>query len=671
MTKTEETDKLTSLYLHYTRGVQDMDTRRTRKNGWNDIVNAYMSKLPANWPFNSVTTDPRIRTSILEKTARLLNSKLQGRVIPREGGDAIKARIQNALLDFQWDYANEGGPMIEKIASADQSCRLFGGAFVQTYWDIKKNTNEIKNIDVRDIAFDGACNHIRNARWVWVREFTTITALEDRGYDMNKARKMIKDGTLTNQLRSSSFTDQVKVNRELEDRTGEYDNPKNPIIELITEWTPETATVWLPRYGIILKDEPNPYKHGLIPVSQLRYYPLGDDIFGESEVESVLPISRAINAFLCATIDETIMRIRPPLKIASTGVRIETIEYGPGARWIMQNPNDVVEMQFGQGPIANFNSIYPSLLAAYNTAMGDQSLGVSSGLGKASMQNPTATEVMATEKQQSNRDQYNQLYLSDFLKDMMMMWISNNRQFLFDDPTRKFQIIKIIGKGNIQALQQMELDGKDIPDEAMTEIQQMIESNPNSISDEMLNQVVNDVSIPTNPVVTNPNENPANFDIKQKLTINKTGESADLYLTQEDFEGKYDYIPDVKSMSAGASMLMQRAREKAMEFVLNPNVSAMLQTASERLKIKELVVAILEDAGYKDAESLFEKSQPIQSGQPGQGGQASQTYIGAGAGVAQSGEPPIGIGQQQGFPGLPEAVSNNTQLGGISQPQGF
>lgn len=166
----------------------------------------------------------------------------------------------------------------------------------------------------------------------------------------------------------------------------------------------------------------------------------------------------------------------------------------------------------------------------------------------------------------------------------------------------------------------MELDGKDIPDEAMTEIQQMIESNPNSISDEMLNQVVNDVSIPTNPVVTNPNENPANFDIKQKLTINKTEESADLYLTQEDFEGEYDYIPDVKSMSAGASMLMQRAREKAMEFVLNPNVSAMLQTASERLKIKELVVAILEDAGYKDAESLFEKSQPIQSGQPGQEG---------------------------------------------------
>ena len=95
-------DKLNKLLDHYTKGKQDMDTRRTRKNGWNDIVNAYMGKLPKTWPYMSVVTDPVIRTAILEKNNRLINAKLQGRLEPREGGDMIKAKINNAILDYQW-----------------------------------------------------------------------------------------------------------------------------------------------------------------------------------------------------------------------------------------------------------------------------------------------------------------------------------------------------------------------------------------------------------------------------------------------------------------------------------------------------------------------------------------------------------------------------------------
>ena len=309
-------DRLSLLQLHYARGTEDTDTRRTRKNGWNDVVNAYMGKLPTNWPFLSQITDPRVRTTILEKTSRLLNAKLTGRLVPREGGDVIKARIQNSILEFQWDYAQDGGSMIEKMANADQIARIFGAAFALVYWDSKRDTNEVKILNPNDVFIDGAATHLKNARWVQVREFTTVDKLEARGYDMSRVKRMIKKGEVTPDRQDTRYPSQVKQNRGLENRVGELDDPENPIIEVVTEYTCDRVCIFLPKYGEILKDKENPYEHGRIPVAMLRYYPIGDDIYGESEVESVLPLQRAINAHLCAFNDEAILAMRPPLKIS-------------------------------------------------------------------------------------------------------------------------------------------------------------------------------------------------------------------------------------------------------------------------------------------------------------------------------------------------------------------
>ncbi len=655
MTKKEQT-KYNRLYLHYSHGVQDTEVRRTRQNGWNDVIDSYMNKLPADWPFLSITTDPRVRTTILEKTARLLNAKLRGRLVPRENGDIIKARIQNALLDFQWNYVQKGGSMIEKVADADQTTRIYGSAFTYCYWDNDRNTNETKNINPNDIWFDGSATHIKNARWVQVREWTTVQALEDQGYDTKRLKYLIKKGEIVGGDRhSTAWTDLTKANKGIVNREGEIDNPKNPTIEVVTEWTKTKRVLFAPRYGVIIDDGKNPYEHKQIPIAMLRYYPLGSDIYGESEVESVLPLQRAINAFLCVTNDNLIITSRPPLKISSKGVRIETIEYGPGAQWIMQNPNMVQEMQFSDKAIANFNTIYPALVAAFNTAMGDRSLGVSNVIGKFAKK--TATEVNATEMQQNNRDQYNQLYLSEYLKDIMMMWLSNNKQYLFDDPTKHYYILKVIGKENIKYFQAMQLDNTDIPPEAMNEIVQTIEQNPNGVSDEDLQKVISDVSIPEKPVITNPNASPEQYKIKKKFNVSENGEEGELYITPDDFEGVYDYIPDVSSMAAGAGNQLKQARKTVLETVLNPAVQQMLQMQGETVNIKEVLINAFEDAGYKDAESLFTKNEQNQAGQinpPGQG-------------VAGASPIPQGANVNQGMGNIPQAVPNQPVPAGIPQ----
>jgi len=386
----------------------------------------------------------------------------------------------------------------------------------------------------------------------------------------------------------------------------------------------------------------NKYDHGQIPIAQLRYYPLGDDIYGESEVEPVLSIQRAANAILCGTIDEGNITSRPPLKIASSGVRIETIEYGPGARWIMNNPNLVQEMQFGQGYLSNFNSLYPAVVSAFNTAMGDKSLGINA-MGK--FDDKTATEVRSIEGQQNNRDQYNQLYLSEFLKNIVMMWFSNNKQYLFDDTSKKYYILKIIGKQNVQYFQQMQLDEMDIPDYAMEEIAQTIEQSPNAVSDSEIEDITNEVAVPTNPVET------GELEFKRKLDVTGKGDEADLYIDPSDMIGIYDYIPDVASMATGAGNMLKEVRERVFQDSINPQVQQLLAAQNESINIKELLVDRYQDAGYRDPESLFTKNEK----NPNEGG----------ANPSQTGASPNQPSTVGGVPQLPQASTPAISTGGL------
>lgn len=589
--KQNNEERIVLLMDHYLKGRDDMDSRRTRKNGWNECVKAYLNVLPDKWPYTSRVRDPRIRTAIIEKNGRLLNSKLQGRLVPREGGDMVKARINNAILDYQWDNAQVGGSMVEKVAMADLVTRVYGASFVFSYWDADKNCNEMKLIDPRDIFFDFSATHIKNAKWVQVREYTTIASLKERGFDVTDLKG-------SSQVRANDYESVIKSSRSLEDKTG--DDMSNPTVEFVTEWTEDEEVNFLPDYQRILRIRKNPYDHKRIPVSMLRYYPLGDDIYGESEVEPVISITRAINAVLCGYIDQMNLTINPVYKGIQGAYKQETITFSPGAMWAVNRQDAIEVMQMGSEAIQAFNSTYSTLVNAFNTAMGDTSLGISNTSGKA-FSAKTATEVRNVAQQQNSRDQYNQLYLGEFLKDVMMMWQANNKQYLFDDPSQTYKIIQIVGKRQIQELQQSGLSDMEIPSDAMQTIADTIDANPEGVTPEMLQGITKDLRLPTNPVVTS--EDP--MEIKPKLDLGERG-GAKLYLEKEDLEGLYDYIPDVKSMAVGASEQMQEARKLAYEASNNPQTVAALQAQGKRLKMDEILVNLWEDAGYRDAESLIE-----------------------------------------------------------------
>ncbi len=89
------------LFRHYTMAREDLDQRIKDFDKKDILFRSHIVK--EKWPYRSLITDPVIFTALYEKTARTFANKPRGRMLPREGGDAIGAKINNELLSFQWD----------------------------------------------------------------------------------------------------------------------------------------------------------------------------------------------------------------------------------------------------------------------------------------------------------------------------------------------------------------------------------------------------------------------------------------------------------------------------------------------------------------------------------------------------------------------------------------
>lgn len=651
---------LVEVNQHYTDWTNDVDIRRTRHNGWDDIIREYHGYIPSNWPYFSEVIDPIIRTKLIEKNSRLFNAKLRGKVIPREGGDVVKAKIQNAVLDYQWDGANFGGSMLEKWALMDLQTRMFGASFALTYWNtevcydkVVYEGNEFKVLDNNDVGVDYTCTHVKNAKWVQVRERVTIEELEEKNkYSPEPVYKNLKElrrmfDKSQGDARSVLYDNTVKSLVGLEDRVGR--DSSFPTIDIVTEYRRERWITFVPRFNIILRDIPNPYDHKEIPVVQLRYYPNGSDVYGDSEVEPIISLARAVNATHSAFIDAVNISTNPPIKVANAyEVRTDTLVYGPNAVWFVGSSiNNVAEHRTGDQAIASYRTTIPALKQAIDVALGETSQGVS-GLDFREA-DKTATEVMDQARQRQARDQQNQMYLSEALKDQMMFWLSNNQQFLFNDPKQSYKVFRILGRDLIEDLKELGVDSEETPQEALRAIEDAIINSGGKISDTEIKLILDETRLPKYPVVTNPSAKPENMDIRPKLEIDEDNQSARLYVTREDMDSNMilDYVPDVKSMSLGVGAERAQSRARVLELMLNPAVSEKLATEGKSLSVTDLVMKILHGDGETNPEKYIRDLQPNEPAVTSPGGEVA------------NGRNPTNIARQMSAGGIPTGVPGN------------
>lgn len=670
---------ITEVLRHYTLWTTDGNKRRTRPNGMDAVTDAYWGKLPNDWPYQSKVVDPRIRTTLVEKKGRLLNKKLRGRLVPRPGdgsANILKAKINNEILDVQWDNANDGGTMLSKWGTMDQDTRMYASCFGLTKWrheedkdGVKFDGNEFYPIDVRDSGLDPTCTHIRNAKWFQHREWAKVEDMEQVN-DLPNGKKIypglaeLQNTMLnSNNRRDNAYPNRILQIKGLADHVG--DDKAFPVVELVTEYREDRWITFSPRYKVILRDIPNPYKHGRIPIVQLRYYKVTGDPIGESEVEPVLPLWKAIQAILCGYLDNMNVHNRPPLKIVDQACRIETIVFGPEAQWFVDRPDAVTEFQGSNSAMQYFQVAYQAAVSAFNTAMGDLSQGVSQVDPLQGASNTTATEIKQTAAQQNSRDQDNQTQLAEALEDMMTMWLSNNQQFIFADPNKNEYIMKIVGSDLYNYFKRAGLDQQELTNEAMLSIADIIQQQDGNVNDQDLQTLISSGETPKYPVYSNPGEkNPKKMQFKPKMSMGDTEDHANVTIIPDDLDGIYTYVSDVKSMSLGADQVQQESIDNAInKLTTNPIIMQQLQMEGVTVNLKDLLISSFEGAGLSDAERYFTTNGQNQNiaGQTGQGNMPQQNI--------QNGGLPTGIapGAQGGIPNQ-MAGSNTPGLQPSVQP---
>lgn len=623
---TKQRELLRQVKHHYNVGFDITNQRDTGKKAIGRISFKEADELfrswinENNWPYDALLFDPRVFTFIFEKTARLISKKPKGVVTPREGSDLLKARLNNELLSYQWDMATRGGTMIEKWAQMDMNTRKYGAAFALCPWRYETSPDgkkvlfdgpDMQVLNNRNCAPDPTATAIEDCNWFQVRQFVTLQDLKNIN-DASRGKKPVyknidkleqavgSDDTIN--AGGDSRTQFTSRDRQIagldEDPYGQ--DPVYKTIELITEYRKDRWITFAYKHGIIIRDIPNPYKNNQIPITMLRYYSVDDDLYGLSEIEPVKGIQKAINALLCQYIDEINQNLYAPVAIGP-GVKQHTLEWGKGARWMMNNPSsDFRIVKTNSNAAQYFNSTYSMLVAAMMNALGESSLGVSNM--QPYQTDKTATEVKELTQQRNARDQFNQIFLSEAIKRQYKLWHSMNQALLFSDQESQTFIFRIVGKDTMRFMQERGLDEKELPDETVKTMYKHQEMLGEKIG------VEGDASqymIPKYGVNIGSEKEPK---IVSKLQVDPDGRGGSIYLEPDDIIGQYDFYIDVESMSVNNDEQRKKAQETAVTMLTsNPNVSALLASENYKPKFKELFVTWLEDLGIQGADRYFEE----------------------------------------------------------------
>lgn len=652
-----EISTFTDVLSHYTTAKEDLDQRIQRKNGFNDADKFFSSHIDEkSWPYKSIMFDPRPYTVVLEKSARLIGSKPKGRLVPREGGDTLGAYVNNELLSFQWDDNSRlGETMVSKWIQMDQNARKYGSSFAICKWRYETKPYSGK----RKTYYDGPDFTVCNPRdvlanpsystvqkWFDYREYVTIQDLENvndtaKGDPIYKNLDLLKDSIKEGSPKKGDSRDANYVNynksmRGLTDYLGRDEVFKT--IEIVTEYRADRWITFAPRYGVIIRDVKNPYGHCEIPVVQLRYYPLGDDLYGMNEYEPVSKLVRGINSFLSQFVDRMAISLYPPLMINPVNVRMHTLDWSPEAKWLMNNPGeDVKQFQFGSQDVTNFNAVYSTLVGALQNAWGEQSQGFSSANPTEDRNKVTATEIKDSAFTRNVRDNMNQIFLSDALKKQMMFWYAMNQQFMFS-PSDTAKVIRIVGKDASDYFER-----KGLADIRPTEEDSMMVANGQMQPDEIAPGPRYAVHLGDNVV-------------SPKFRPDENGDGGELLIEPSDLMGFYDYIPDIESMKAPTDQDIEGKMANILATISNPAILQGLMQEGVKPKYKEILIKLYEATKViKDADAYFEEAN-VQPALTGGGGTVAPGTPGQGvdpnAGMA-SGAAPISPVQAPQFMGGP------------------
>lgn len=593
----------------------ELQTRITHEQlGFDAMDRLYRTHIePTKWPFSSRIAIPIAWTKLVAKATRLLANKLAGKLTPTDEGQELGAMVGTELLHAQWDDIDfhDDEPMLMRWFRMDQNARKYGKAFAYSPWRKEKNFDGPNFVpwDNREVFTLTGENDVNDG--VFLGSWPTIHKLYKTS-DISGDKLGMYDAATLKKLEEmvGDSNDKVSVNRSIKGLSSvETDSsagvsPRYKRIHLIQFRSPERWVDFVPTKGgegddpmLVLRDIPNPHKHGRTNVVCLNYYPIDDDQYGVSELEASRSMLKAMWALVCNYMDDVNLSLFPITKGHPTNVQWNTVEYKARAHWIMNNPaTDLIPLEKGNSNLQKFTEVYKLLAGAINEALGESTAEASSM--NATAGDKTATEIKDTALLRSARDNFNKLALSAAMARMVWFWWQDDRQFLTNE-----KVIRITGKEAIEYFTQEGLHDYDLSEEGYEAIGQYMQDHMGvdfPTAYDALRELgeLDQYAIPMHGAGTD--------GMKPKLALDRSGKTGFLTIDpQKDMSGSYRYIPDIEAVSMpndaqDATNLMSMIGQ-----LTNPQVSAQLQTQGDMVKVKDLFVRAMAKLKIQDGDQYF------------------------------------------------------------------
>lgn len=574
-----------------------LDQIHLRMNQQEELYRTYID--PQQYPHGARVFDPRIFRVIETIVPRMVANEPTGSFYPTEGGDMMTSQILDSLIKYDWQKAE----MFPKLVLAVKSMLIFGTFFGRTHWDYRtrqrtqmvpkkvngrtmwtpKNTEKIEvtefdgpnfePLNIYDCFPDPNSTSLTNMRWFIYRTFKTFDELERQnerhGIEYYKNLDKLKEAMNVSQNQPKTgdaygsgnrppymqFREHRRIMLSTQDLHGQ--DASNPEVVIARRFTREGWCDIAPEYGIVIREEENPYFHGDLPLIYGVDYPYPGELYGMGEIEPIDRIQRAINAVLNQRLDNVQLILRNMWKVKkNSGVDMHTLVSAPGNVITTDDMAAVEPVTIPDATGSTFVQTMTYLTSSLQNGSGIMDYTNVTGQNTNTLANGTATGSRLVH-QEGNQQFKLKIQLFNH---MVIQRIANQWKDLRIQYTTEKQMLRIMGKDAVAKLRdttklsQVTPDGEQIA--------------------------------------------PGELDKQAKLDIQGDGSFAFLHLFPDDIQpaivGNYDFVAVVSTEQLLDPFVVQENLFAALDKIQNPDWSRMLFRNGKMLNVISLTQKIFD-----------------------------------------------------------------------------
>ena len=364
------------------------------KDNWRSYIDLYRSKLPEKRdgsnlfvPYTFMTCEV-VRTRLAES---LFSSRPYVSLLPRNEGDADKAKAAQTLLDWQYTDRMKIESVFRKDAISDLV--VLGTLVMYTGWS--KKTRKIRRmekvptelvdengpvlnldgtpmmvdirteVDVEDVVYDDPvcqcidlfdffvdpnATDIENARYCGHKEYRTKSDLKQIYPKINW-----KGLEPVSQIESGR-----QIRMEDDDKTIPADDyssgDDNGLYEVLQYWEDGRHCVIINRKQMVL-DEPNPFWHGMKPYDKTVYTPLANSFYGAGIPQALESLQSELNTVRNQRIDYNSMALRRMWKVRKgSSLTAKDLVWRQNGIISLDNMDDVLQIPVSPLPASAFTN---------------------------------------------------------------------------------------------------------------------------------------------------------------------------------------------------------------------------------------------------------------------------------------------------------------------------